>query len=100
MTRVPHPGEHLRSIVAGMSQTQDEIAQAMDVSRHTLNVILNEHRGVTPPMALRFERVLGIDPVDLLRRQGEYDIAVVQRRKGVEIARLKPLATLKHSGDA
>ena len=91
MTESPHPGEYLRSVVAEMSETQDEIARALDVSRYTLNQILNEHRGVSAPMALRMERVLGIDPGDLLRRQGAYDIATVMRRKGPEITGLKPL---------
>jgi addiction module HigA family antidote len=42
--------------------TQQELADCMHVSRHSVNQILNDRRAITADMALRLERVFGGEP--------------------------------------
>lgn len=52
----PGPGEALRLILKG-SITQDALADAMGVSRFSVNQIINGRRAVTAEMALRLAHV-------------------------------------------
>lgn len=46
----------------GPKITQQELADAADVSRHSINELLNDKRNLTAEMAVRLERVFGGDP--------------------------------------
>ena len=54
--------------------TQDRLAQAMGVSRHSINELMNDRRSITAPMALRLARVLGTDPEFWLNLQQSRDL--------------------------
>jgi len=49
--------------------------------------ILNGRRGITADTAVRFGRYFGNSAQFRLDLQGQYDIGVVEREKGAEIAR-------------
>lgn len=46
----------------GPMVTQQELADCMDVSRHTINQLLNDKRSMTANIALRLEKVFGGEP--------------------------------------
>lgn len=68
------PGDALRRILLKNSITQDQLAQAMKVSRYTINELVNHRRTVTAEMALRLGRALGIDPRYWLELQLNVDL--------------------------
>ena len=48
------------------------------MSRQTLDKIVNGRGGVTPEMAIRFEKVFGSSAQTWLRMQGAYDLALAR----------------------
>jgi addiction module HigA family antidote len=88
-----HPGALLREIVlAELGITQGELARRLEISRRSINMILNEKRPVTTDMAIRFARVLGSTPRFWLSLQQAYDIHVAQQVREREYRSLTPLA--------
>jgi addiction module HigA family antidote len=62
MHNPPHPGSILREDVLpelGLSVT--EAAKQLGVSRNSLSRVLHEHAAISPEMALRIERWLGVE---------------------------------------
>lgn len=90
--RPTHPGEMLREDfmpdydlnIAGM-------AQALGVSRQTVNELLREHRSLTPLMALRLSRLFGNTAEFWLNVQLAYDLWEAQQSHQEEIKRIRPL---------
>jgi addiction module HigA family antidote len=88
------PGSVLREeIEKRLEISQERLAQAIGVSRLTINEIVNEKRTVTAEMALRLGKALGTDPefwltlqlgLDLSRAREKYgdmaDVQVLRRR--------------------
>lgn len=68
--------------------TQDRLAQAMGVSRHSINELMNDRRSITAPMALRLGRVLGTDPEFWLNLQQARDLFEARRDLGEELGDL------------
>jgi len=73
------PGTFLRDRILrkpGSKITQEALADALNVSRFTVNQIINGHRAVTADMAVRLPHVLGTSPdlwLDMQRRVDLYD---------------------------
>lgn len=87
------PGDVLQTeFVAKRGITQDRLAEALGVSRYSVNQLLNDRRNVTAEMALRLSRVLGTSPEFWLNLQRDVDLYRVSRRKGQEINALSPLS--------
>ncbi len=88
----PSPGEILRQrVLAGLDITQERLAEALGVSRHTTNQLINGHRGVTPDMALRLARVLGTSPEMWLTLQTRVDLYEARRKLGDKLDQLPQL---------
>jgi addiction module HigA family antidote len=86
-----HPGEILREdIFASLNMTQAEIATALGVSRRSISQILNEHRPVTPDMAIRLARFLGSTADTWLNMQRELDVWSLEqdKKKAKEYSRI------------
>lgn len=100
MTRMhnpPHPGQTLREDVLptlGLSVT--DAATELGVSRVALSRILNTRAAVSPEMALRLERWLGVahgGRADVwLHMQASYDLWQAEKAAKAEIKHIKPLA--------
>jgi antitoxin HigA-1 len=71
--------------------TQESLAEAMRVSRHSINELMNDKRTVTAPMALRLARVLGTDPEFWLNLQQACDIFDARAQLGPDLEQLTPL---------
>jgi len=77
------PGEFLRTKVlreGGGWITQHELADALRVSRFTVNQIINGHRAVTADMAVRLAYVLGTSPELWLHMQSRLDLFQAHRK--------------------
>lgn len=62
MHNPPHPGEILREdVLPSLDLTITQAAQQLGVTRAALSRVLNGHAAISPEMALRIERWLGIE---------------------------------------
>ncbi len=88
----PSVSEVLRKeFLRGKEITQDRLAVALGVSRHSVNELLNGRRSVTALMALRLAQVLGPDPRFWLNLQAERDLFEASTIHAAELAVLEPL---------
>lgn len=90
--RPTHPGEMLREdFLPDYALTATRLAEAIGVSRQSVNELLRGRRAVSPEMALRLGRLFGNSPEFWLNVQRAVDLwEAAQRVKG-EVARIKPL---------
>jgi addiction module HigA family antidote len=87
-----HPGEMLREdFLPDYGLTVMSLAQALGVSRQTINEIIRERRAVSPEMALRLSRLFGNSPEFWLNAQRAVDLWEAQRVSRIKILRIKPL---------
>ena len=83
-----HIGAFVREIVEGHGLNVSSSARVLGVSRQTLSILINEHGGLSPEMALRIEKAFGVKRDTLLRMQTAWEIAETRKREGeVEVAR-------------
>ena len=69
------PGEVLRERILGnRKMTQEQLAKAMQVSRLSVNQLVNGRRAVTAEMALRLARVTTTTPNFWLNLQRDVDL--------------------------
>ena len=62
MHNPPHPGAILREdVLPGLGLSITEAANQLGVSRNALSRVLNEHAAISPEMALRIEKWLGVE---------------------------------------
>ena len=87
-----HPGEMLREdFLADYNLTVSGLAEAIGVSRQSVNELLRERRAVSPEMALRLGRLFGNSPEFWLNAQRTVDLWVAAEALKEEVARIRPL---------
>lgn len=76
MNRRPtHPGEMLREdYLPDFGLTATSLAEAIGVSRQSVNELLRERRSVSPSMALRLAKLFGNTPEFWLNAQRAVDL--------------------------
>lgn len=76
MNRRPtHPGEMLREdYLPDFGLTATSLAEAIGVSRQSINELLRERRSVSPSMALRLAKLFGNSPEFWLNAQRAVDL--------------------------
>lgn len=93
------PGDILRGLFLDdptFGFTQSQVADRLGISRQNFNTIINGKRAVTPIMAMRLERVIGVDAQTWLNLQLSVDLYdALYGPEAKEIAKLKPLRPLK-----
>lgn len=90
--RPTHPGEMLREdFIPDYKLTVAGLAQALGVSRQSVNELLRERRAVSPEMALRLGRLFGNSPEFWLNAQRAIDLWAAAQSIKEEVARIKPL---------
>lgn len=90
--RPTHPGEMLREdFMPDYGLTVSGLAEAIGVSRQSINEILRERRAVSPEMALRFSRLFGNSPEFWLNAQTAVDLWEANRAIQKDIRRIRPL---------
>ncbi|MDA0738498.1 MAG: HigA family addiction module antitoxin [Nitrospirae bacterium] len=91
--RPTHPGEMLREdFLPDYELTVSSFAQALDVSRQTVNELLRERRAVSPEMALRLSRLFGNAPEFWLNAQHATDLWETAKTSKKKIDRISPLS--------
>lgn len=91
--RPTHPGEMLRSdFLPDYGLTVAGLAEAVGVSRQSINELLRERRAVSPDMALRLARLFGNSPEFWLNAQRAVDLWEVAQAIRKDVARIRPLS--------
>lgn len=87
-----HPGEMLREdFLPDYGLTVSRLAEALGVSRQTVNELVRQRRSVSPEMALRLARLFGNSPEFWLNAQRAVDLWDAARKAGPEVERIQPL---------
>lgn len=87
-----HPGEMLREdFMPDYGLTTSGLAQALGVSRQTINELLRERRSITPVMALRLSRFFGNTPEFWLNAQRAYDLWQAQKNCSNDLEKISPI---------
>ena len=90
--RPTHPGEMLREdFLPDYGLTATGLAEALGVSRQTINELLRGRRAVSPDMALRLSRLFGNTPEFWLNAQRAVDLWVAAQAIKAEMKHIKPL---------
>lgn len=90
--RPTHPGEMLREdFLPDYELTASGLAEALGVSRQTINELLRGRRAVSPEMALRLSRLFGNAPEFWLNAQRSVDLWDASQAIKTEVKRIKPL---------
>jgi addiction module HigA family antidote len=91
MPPVAHPGRLLKRELAARKLSANRLSLDIGVPSGRITNILNGRRSISADTAVRLGRYFGNSAQFWLNLQGQYDIGVVEREKGVEIARrVKP----------
>ena len=87
-----HPGEMLREdYLPDYGFTVTGLADALCVSRQTVNELIRERRAVSPTMALRLSRLFGNSAEFWLNAQRAVDLWDAAQAVGSDIERIEPL---------
>jgi addiction module HigA family antidote len=96
MHNPPHPGETLREdVLPALGLNVTEASKQLGVTRAALSRVLNGRAGLSPEMALRIERWLGVDHGGRasvwLGMLAAHDLWNVQKSARPALKRIKPL---------
>jgi addiction module HigA family antidote len=87
MPPIAHPGRLLRRELKARGISANRLALDLGVPSGRVTDILNGRRSITADTAVRLGRFFGNRPQFWLDLQGQYEIALVERERGEEIAR-------------
>lgn len=87
-----HPGEMLREdFMPDYELTATTLAEALGVSRQTINEVLRERRAISPAMAMRLARLFCNTPEFWLNAQRAVDLWEAERSYRKELNMIRPL---------
>ena len=90
--RPTHPGEMLQEdFMADFHLTVSGLADAVGVSRQSINELLRGRRAVSPEMSLRLSRLFGNSPEFWLNAQRAVDLWDASQAIKNDVARIRPL---------
>ncbi len=87
MPPISHPGRLLKRELATRTLSASRLALEIGVPSGRITDILNGRRSISADTAVRLGRYFGNRPQFWMDLQSQYDIAVVERDRGREIAR-------------
>jgi len=87
MPPIAHPGRLLKRELVARALSANQLALAIGVPSGRITDILNGRRSISADTAVRLGRYFGNRPQFWMDLQSQYDIAVVERDRGREIAR-------------
>ena len=91
MAPVAHPGRFLRRELTVRGLSANRLALDIGVPSGRITDILNKRRSISADTAVRLGRYFGKRPQFWIDLQSQYDIALVERERGKEIAkRVRP----------
>jgi addiction module HigA family antidote len=93
MAPAVHPGRFLKRELSFRDLSANRLALDLGVPSGRITDILNGRRAISADTAVRLGRYFGNNPQFWLDLQSQYDIAVIERDKGADIAkRVRPAA--------
>lgn len=94
MKRKPtHPGAMLREdFMADFRLSVSALAEALGVSRQSVNELIRERRGLSPDMALRLSQLFGNSADFWLNAQQAVDIWEAREALGSQLEEIQPLS--------
>jgi addiction module HigA family antidote len=93
MTPIAHPGRLLKRELAARKLSANRLSLDIGVPSGRITDILNGRRSISADTAVRLGRYFGNSAQFWLDLQGQFNIAVVERKRGAEIAkRVRPAA--------
>ena len=96
--RPTHPGEMLaEDFMPDYDLTVARLAEAVGVTRQSINELLRGRRAVSPEMALRLSRLFGNAPEFWLNAQRAVDLWDAAQHIKADVARIKPLRVAEPS---
>ena len=88
-----HPGLLVKECLDDLGLTVAEAAVALHITRQQLHNIVAGRSGVTPEMAIRFEKAFGSTADTWLRMQMNYDLTELRSHADkIAVRRLNPKA--------
>jgi addiction module HigA family antidote len=87
MVPAAHPGHLLRRESQARGLSTNRLSVDLGVPSSRITDILNGRRGITADTAVRLGRYFGNSAQFWLDLQSQYDIAIVEKERGAEIAR-------------
>ena len=91
MAPVAHPGRFLKRELIARGISANRLSLDLGVPSGRITDILNGRRSISADTAVRLGRYFGNRPQFWLDLQSQYDIALIEREKGQEIAkRVRP----------
>ncbi|MFG6489008.1 HigA family addiction module antitoxin [Roseateles sp. BYS78W] len=82
-----HPGAVLlNDFIEPMGITRYRVAKAIGVQQRRIDEICSGERGITADTAVRLGLAFGVEPQFWLNLQSQYDIEVIQRDQGGQLA--------------
>jgi len=88
-----HPGEMLREdFLPDYKLSVASLAEALGVSRQTVNELLRERRSLSPEIALRLSRLFGNSPEFWLKAQRAVDLWDAAQAIGTDVEQIRPLS--------
>ncbi len=87
MPPIAHPGRLLMRELETRGLSANRLALDLSVPSGRITDILNGRRSITADTAVRLGRYFGNSPQFWIDLQGQYEIAVVERDRGAEIAK-------------
>jgi addiction module HigA family antidote len=87
MTPIAHPGRLLKRELVVRGLSANRLSLDLGVPSGRITDILNGRRSITADTALRLGRYFGTSAQFWLDLQSQHDIAVLERKRGSEIAR-------------
>jgi antitoxin HigA-1 len=82
-----HPGRFLKRELNARALSANRLALAIGVPSGRITDILNGRRAISADTAVRLGRYFGNSAQFWLDLQSQYEIAVIERERGAEIAR-------------
>lgn len=91
--RPVHPGEILREdFLPDYKLSIASLAEALGVSRQTINELVHERRGLSPEMSLRLSRFFGNSAEFWMNAQKAVDLWDAREAIGAEVDRISPVS--------
>jgi antitoxin HigA-1 len=81
--------------IEALGLTIGEAAEALGVTRQTLDRLVNERGGISPEMALRLAKAFGSTPELWLRLQATFDLAETRTLKAKDLAAIRRVERAK-----
>ena len=96
MHNPPHPGQTLREdVLPALELSVTDAAAQLGVTRAAFSRVLNARAGISPEMALRLERWLGVEHGGRasvwLGMQAAYDLWQTQKSAKPALSKIKPV---------